>query len=514
MAFETQTGTDAGDASDQAQRLTGADRRAGFVALAVLVVVVALCQVLQGLNADTSWLLTVGDRWLDGARGYRDMLETNPPMSVLMFLPAVLLSRVTGVAAEPIVILAVAGLAFVTIEWSVRTLVAAGVCASPARTRLALGFTCLILPMSTFAERETIAVIALLPTWALMLIRAEHRPAARTAMLVAGFGAGLAMCIKPQFAAAILLPALVVARADRRFAALLQVEYVIAGLIVLAYGAVVVTLFPAYVETMLPLVTDLYRPVREPIDVIVSADVVRWLGLSLIGLWLMAGAELRQPRFAIPLLAGLGFALAVIEQSKGWAYHYYPVAAALAPAFLDAGIGVANERIGAAIAGRRLVIVIGFVVMAIGQMFTTLTFLGIQRPMQSLVGPIGRLANHPRMVAITPHLWVGHPLTRDIGGRWVGSMSDEWMTLGALYKLGKAPSTAAERDRLQAVIAQDRAIMAADIARGKPDLVIVEHDDRVFPAWFGSEAELAAFLPGYERASTELGILDLWVKRR
>jgi len=514
MAFETQLEAAATSARSENSAVLATSNRDGLRALIGLAGVVAVFQIVQGLNADTSWLLTVGDRWLGGARLYRDILETNPPMSVLMFMPGLLLARISGIAAEPIIIVGIAALALGSIEWTVRTFVAGNACASPARTRLVLGFACLILPMSTFAEREHVAVIVLLPIWAVMVIRTERQPIGRWAMLVAGLGAGFAMCIKPQFAAAILLPALVVARANRRFAALFQIEYCIAGAVVLIYAAVVLMVFPAYISDMLPRVVDLYRPVREPIEVILSAQVMPWIGLSLAGLWLMAGSDVRQSRFAIPLLAGLGFMLAVIEQSKGWAYHYYPVVAAITPALLDAGFAVANTRIADTTKGARLVIVAGFLAVAAGMMFATLSFLGVQRPMQSLVAPIARLAAHPKMIAISSHLWVGHPLVRDIGGTWVGSVPNELMTLGALYKLGKHPPDESERQRLEEAIARDRALLAADIARGKPDIVLVEHDDRVFPAWFGSDAELVTFLAGYSLSSVEMGVVDIWVRNR
>eukprot|EP01037_Dinobryon_pediforme_P028725 gene28725-32102_t len=191
--------------------------------LGLLMLVAALViplQIAQGLNGDTSWLISVGERWLDGSRPYIDVLETNPPMSVLMFLPSVLLGQLTGFRPEEVLIVGVAALAAVSAEATARVLIAHRLADNSLKLRLALGFAVLVLPMSTFAEREHVAVIVLMPIGAAMLVRAEGRSPERWLIVIGGLGAGFAMAIKPQFAAAVLLPALVVARSRRRLASL------------------------------------------------------------------------------------------------------------------------------------------------------------------------------------------------------------------------------------------------------------------------------------------------------
>src|SRR5438105_10813977 len=61
----------------------------------VFVVAIMLRQVLP-LNTDVSWLLTIGERVLDGQRLYVDIVEINPPMAVLAYLPGVALARALG----------------------------------------------------------------------------------------------------------------------------------------------------------------------------------------------------------------------------------------------------------------------------------------------------------------------------------------------------------------------------------------------------------------------------------
>jgi hypothetical protein len=65
-------------------------------------------------NTDVSWLLIAGERWLDGQRLYSDILETNPPMAVLVYIPGILIARALGLSAE----IVVDGLVFAAIALS------------------------------------------------------------------------------------------------------------------------------------------------------------------------------------------------------------------------------------------------------------------------------------------------------------------------------------------------------------------------------------------------------------
>ena len=69
--------------------------------------VIALAAMLQRhlvmANPDVAWLLTVAEKWLDGSRLYVDVLETNPPASVWLYVPFVQLARLTSLRAETLV---------------------------------------------------------------------------------------------------------------------------------------------------------------------------------------------------------------------------------------------------------------------------------------------------------------------------------------------------------------------------------------------------------------------------
>ncbi|RUW97020.1 hypothetical protein EOA35_26485, partial [Mesorhizobium sp. M8A.F.Ca.ET.023.01.1.1] len=63
--------------------------RLGAPAGATLLIVAyaTITSLLLPVNVDVSWLLTVGDRVLNGERLYVDIAEANPPFSTWLYLP-------------------------------------------------------------------------------------------------------------------------------------------------------------------------------------------------------------------------------------------------------------------------------------------------------------------------------------------------------------------------------------------------------------------------------------------
>ncbi|MDP1584138.1 MAG: hypothetical protein Q8M18_12005 [Bradyrhizobium sp.] len=64
-----------------------------WVLIAILFAVAIMLRQVLAANTDVSWLLTVGERVLGGQRLYVDVFETNPPMAVLVYLPAIVIAR-------------------------------------------------------------------------------------------------------------------------------------------------------------------------------------------------------------------------------------------------------------------------------------------------------------------------------------------------------------------------------------------------------------------------------------
>src|ERR1700716_2170168 len=67
-----------------------------WILIALVFVVAILLRQVVPLNTDVSWLLVIGERVLDGQRLYVDIVEINPPMAVMAYLPGIALARALG----------------------------------------------------------------------------------------------------------------------------------------------------------------------------------------------------------------------------------------------------------------------------------------------------------------------------------------------------------------------------------------------------------------------------------
>jgi hypothetical protein len=473
--------------------------------IAVIIAAIVL-RLLTVTATDVSWLITLSEKVLDGTRLYVDLIEVNPPASVLLYLPAVALSRLIGVAPEIVVNMLVFFAAGASLWITGRIL---------ARARLLDGVDCwtlaafaafllLIFPSRTFAQREHIAVIVLLPALAVYVARAQRISPGFAAIVMAGIGTGIALSIKPHFSLAIVLAAAAAAYHAKSWRPIFALEHWIAGGIVAIYGLSVLIFYPRFVADVLPLVQTVYIPIRLPwVAILTRAPTILWL----ISIFLLARQQreaIFQPRSSILLLASCGFALAYAVQGKGWPYHTYPMLAIvlLALAILPGtrekmtseGLAIKNSR-----TDRLVSLVITLCLVGAG--FYWMTRAVDFTPLAEI---IRRNAVQPKVLAITSDIGLGHPLVRQVGGQWAQRVGSLWITDNAewLLKTEKSPAAVA---RLERYVALDRAMLLEDIRRA-PDIILLDMD---WEARTRSDPVLSELLKAYSEVSREEGIIIL-----
>lgn len=484
------------------------ERPASWLGWPAALAIAALGALLQWAvlptGTDVSWLLSVGERVLGGETLYVDVLESNPPASVLIYLPAVALEHLSGVRAETIVILATIAAALLSLAGFSAILARAGRPLPPLG--LAIGSAILIVfPAGAFAQREHIALLAMLPLLALTAARLEGFRPSFPVVAAVGLLAGLAMAIKPLFALAALLPALTAAVVSRSPRALVRPEHFVAGIVVVGYGAAAYAAFPAFFETMLPILKEVYLPASKPAAVIFGQPGVLWLA-ALIGLIpLYAGARVTDPRTGTVLAAAIGFAAAFVIQHKGWAYHALP---AYGLALAAAGFALVGTPQRPASLGRLFAVATlaaglsGMLWMAAGD--------GGQPDLRARAAA---LIKGRTVTAITSDISLANPITRDLGGRFVGTMTGQWITGAAYDRLRTAGDDPAVVAASNAYIALDRRYLADDIVRRRPEVVLVEAGGFDWLAWARADPAFAAAFDGtYERALTADGV-EVWTRR-
>ncbi len=501
-----------------------------------LLIVAAALQIYFGAFGDVSWLIHVCEAWLDGKTPYVDVIETNPPAAILIYMPAVALARALGVKPE----LTVAAFGFAVAAGSIASAVSilrrAGLLPrlAPIYWIVAL-FAFTILPGRTFDERDFFAVLFGLPFIALWTARASAVGPTRGEIALAGLGLGAMIAIKPPYALIPLAMApFLVARvgAKRSLAAF---EVYVAAALLAVYAVVSALEFPAYFHDVLPTVALAYLPVREtPMGLIANSVVVLWVAYCAL-LFPLTGRSTAKPMLAMPTLASLGALMAFFVQGKGWLYHAYP---ALALITLTAGAALqvrARDGMGlaiaASIAGATLASTLLFdvspipaavglalaawvaappppqwrrveriVILGCGALFgggAGLYAMSFPGPTEDFVRTLTSFAPHPRMAAIAEGLGAGFPLVRNVDGIWVQRTQGLLMTAGARRLIDERPADIELSARLAPIIARDRDMAAEDIGANRPDALLISRHGPRFHAWAMNDPVLSRARANY-----------------
>jgi hypothetical protein len=463
-----------------------------------VVAVFALAAGMRGVlvaNPDVSWGLTMAEKIVNGQQLYVDVIETNPPAAMFLYVVPAWLAGLAGVRAEFVVGVLVLFAAALSLWLAGRILVSAKLLADRdgwlLATIAAVALT--VLPAATFGEKEHIALIVFLPFLAASASRAAGRLLDLPMAIVAGIGAGIAVVVKPHFAVAIIATATASAVCARSWRPLFAIEDWTAAAVAITYGACVCLAYPQFVSDVLPLVVTVYVPVKVDFwRFVIAPGTTLWLlALGLI-VWLKRGAALKPP-FCLLLAASFGFAISYFVQRKGWPYHSYPMLAlaviALAIAFIDRWHYTPSSTAGSTDNGRLASAIIAALIAG----FTFYWMMSVLPDRSGLAAAVRALKPHPKILAITGDLSIGHPLTRQVDGIWVGRSHSLWITECVLLRQKYETLDAQTNARLNAYAARDRAMLTQDIARQRPDVILVERAATFMRWWHGPEGSRASF---------------------
>jgi hypothetical protein len=462
-------------------------------------------------NADVSWLITLAEKALDGERLYVDAWETNPPASIFLYVVPVALARTIGLRPELVVDACIFAAAGASMWLAGRILARARLLDDVDRPSLAalVALILTIVPAQTFGEREHIVVIALLPALAVFAVRASRLLPDVPSIIAAGIGAGIAMAVKPYFVLAVGPAILAAAVCAQSWRPLLAIENWIAGAIVVLYGAVVLLGYPQFVDDVVPIVRDAYVALRLSWWTLLGPIPAALLWVTTMGLLvLIKPGAIRAAKLRPLLAASFGFGAAFVVQGKGWSYHAYPM---LALAFIGlavawAGRGTASEpSLSASDRIKRL----SLVLLAMVVVGSTFHWMDFALDLSDLVEPIRRIKANPTMLAISSDTSVGHPLVRQVGGKWVGRVGSLWITSGVLNRRIQGKLDAETMARLDSHAARDLAMLVEDIARRRPDIILVDMAPFDWLAWAHQDPTLSELLRGYQEVETTDKVLIL-----
>lgn len=455
----------------------------GWLCLATIAASIVAAAVLQLRfvlpNHDSVWLLVAAERLLSGGTYSQDFVELNPPLALLLHVPAIMLKPMAGNDSHAAFVILVLG--YATASLYLLTQVLDRGLAGNSDLQRWLPVICaaclLLLPHYDFGQREHLLAIFVMPYLAMQATdlartRGNDLPAAAVSAW-----ACLGMFLKPVFLLLPMLFALDRCARARSVKPLLDADIAMIGLAGLAYAALVIFLFPDYF-TVARYALEFYGAYSNDLGgvlLVVSPHAAAGIAVALFAARLSQVREERRLFTVMALAAGVAV-LSVVIQQKGWSYHVLPVRifTGISMLLMVAGIG---RHILRRPAGRGLALFARTAPFLAGALFLLpgnadwgpTNRQGLSRT--AIYSALQPVASGKRLFAFSSSVKVGMRWTAAVGAGWGSRFSALWLVPGYLEAEAQGRLPAA---RLEEVGADIRRMVEEDFIRYRPEVVIVD----------------------------------------
>ena len=445
-----------------------------LVLLGIVLAFVMTTTMRAPLKDDIAWLLHIAQDMLRGKRLYIDDIEINPPLVVWLLLPPAELARLTGQSAALFAELFFSGAIVGCAYWSARLLrgySALFACWPPVFA--VIGIVLLTLPGVEFGQREHLLTAGALPYLCLVAQRLrQHRPSTVEA-LGCGTLAAIGCALKPHYAMAFLgIEALVALRGLRPW----RMEAICMGVLLLAYTAAVLVLFPVYLHVIIPLALDLYGASDVTLGVLLLQSRTLLLGLAVVLMLCVrrTGWARRDPLFVVLAVFACGATLACFAEGKDWFYHRLPATIAVVLALIYWTTVTLADR--TFLSPRKLAALViaacalgAFAGAAADRLTPRLELaLGESTALESRIEDLIKHSGARRYMAFSQSLSPGFPVVDQAGVVWTSRFDSMWALRGALWYLGQGNGASPWSVTRW---------IATDFVQGCPDLVVVDDRD-------------------------------------
>jgi hypothetical protein len=451
-------------------------------------------------RTDTTWLLHVTGRLLDGAILGVDVVENSPPVILWLKAPVVLLARATAWDAWLVWVAAVAVLCVGVLFLCGRLLPRVPSLATSSYLLVAvLSVGLFLLPLLDFGQREHVAVALVVPWLLAVSARAEGAPLASGYATALALTGGLGLSVKPHFGLVWLAVVGVLLLRERGARALLAPEIAAAALVPALAILATLMLHSEWLGY-----ARLYGPLymrygfENPVWIGLVGEGIEWSWLGVLALLAFAPVIRPWPASLTVLAAGLaGFHLAGAVQAKGWSYHFLPVG--VVGVVVAAAAGACASWRGDRLVRRlyRGAVPLGIAVVAWGGVRRTVELAALpgrkwveaDPNLRGLVSEVRRSGRRETILLISINMAAGFPLTYMAGANWTLRHPSMW-PLGAVYarEFGlpgmvaphAPPDWTAEETRIVTELRED-------IMKRPPTIVIVPSPEPDAPLWAGSQ---------------------------
>lgn len=485
-------------------RSTFPDTRSGFVG-SIWLIVSALILLAMPIwqqhwwpITDVSWLITVCEKILAGQRLYVDVIETNPPFSVWLYMPPVVAAKGFSVAPETAVFLWVVLLVALGNGLAAQVVLRSGLLSRDhlkKLTPMVLALT-LLWPANAFGEREHMATALFLPMVALVAWRASETARSKPSIslaIVVGLCASVLLLVKPYYAVVPLTLSLYLTWRRRDLRSFFTPENWTMGFICIGYLGAVWLAYPAFLTVIYPVLQDTYM--QHTTRAIVALVYLPSFALIALVLRLLFTQTAFQRLLEVLLIASAAACLPLFYQGKGWSYHAYP---AIAFALIALSLLVLTPVKAEPFSVRKAVLLGA---MTIGLFLSWRPFQPTEKPEPDLLQQIETALPGVRRVAVLgTDIATGNIINRMIGGEWIGHYCSDW--LGGMAVLladhARGIGDLAIEAKYRNMMGAYRNAKLQELVEANPTLVLVQQFDPVWGPYWRADGRFQIFLQDYQ----------------
>lgn len=284
------------------------------------------------LKGDVSWQMHLARLVLAGGNYVNDFFEINPPLSIYLYMPAVLLQKVSAVSAITalrVYIFLLAAFSLVICYLLVKRIFLPKDSIVRSLFLFALAFIYLILPMDEFGQRECLLLYLTMPYFLLVSLRLDHEKIALLPAVGIGLLAGLGFAIKPFFLFAFglveLYFMLAQAYSKKYLLSWIRAETLVILAVLILYVAFIYLFHPNYIKIVVPVAARFYYQFFPfPLVYVILNPLFIYPALTPLLYFLLPPKSPYNKLSATLIMALVGFLLAYSVQQLPWYYHALP----------------------------------------------------------------------------------------------------------------------------------------------------------------------------------------------
>lgn len=211
------------------------------------------------MHNDNVFFIYAAKQWLTGGTYTNNFFDTNPPLIILLNLPVIWIAKITSIniryAFYSYILFLTLG-SFALSYYLLKQIVKDNILYY--LTVGGIAFALLILPNSSFGQREHLWVAFSLPYLFAATLRLSNKPINLALAVLIGIFAGLGFVLKPYFLTTLfLLEAFFIYKKRNLFGWMRSESFCVFGVIAI-YIFGVYQFFPDYIHTIIPLLTKYY----------------------------------------------------------------------------------------------------------------------------------------------------------------------------------------------------------------------------------------------------------------